>query len=157
MKKELPTAILIGAIFGFIITAAFWAIQEGKLQSFLTKETNTSEPENQKPDDSSIKTTISPEPENQTEPVVYLEINSPQDETIVTTSKLKITGQSAPFSTIVILHKEADDIITADQDGNFEQTIQLDGGLNVIKFVSFDQDGNSAEKILHITYSTAKI
>jgi len=155
MKKELLTAIVIGAVFGFIITGSFWAIQEGKIQSLFQKGTDPEKTENDTPPVS--ENTPTPKEKDSSQSKIYLKINSPQNETIVSKGTLKITGQSEPLSVIIILHEEGDEIIDADEDGNFEQNIELNGGLNVIKIISFNPEGESAEKILHITYSTAKI
>ncbi len=155
MKKELFTAIAIGAIFGFIITGSFWAIQEGKIQSLFQKNTDPEITENDIAPDP--ENTPAPQEENLSQSKIYLKIESPQNEIIVSKSTLEITGQSEPLSIIAILHKEGDEIIEADEDGNFEHSIDLAGGLNVIKITSFNIDGESTEEVLHITYSTAKI
>jgi len=155
MKKELFTAIAIGAIFGFIITGSFWAIQEGKIQSLFQKSTDSEITEEDIAPDS--ENTPAPEEEDLPQSKIYLKIDSPQNEIIVSKSTLEIVGQSEPSSVVVILHEEGDEIIETDEDGNFEHSIDLNGGLNVIKITSFNAEGESAEEVLYITYSTAKI
>jgi hypothetical protein len=153
MKKELFTAIVIGAIFGFIITASFWAIREGKIKSITQPEPKAKKSSPDNSQDQSDNSQNQP----QDETLVHLEIDSPTNESIVNQAQLEISGQTEAFSTIVILHQNGDEILTADQNGSFKETIEVNGGLNIIKITSFDQDGNFAEKILHITYSTVKI
>ncbi len=155
MKKELLTAIAIGAIFGFIITAAFWLIQEGKLKEILEKETEITKEEVPQKNQEEKEETQTGE-EEKTEKI-YLKVESPENESVLAKSLQKITGQTQPSAFVVVLHEEGDEITTADEDGNFEISIELNGGLNVVKIISFNSDGESTETILHLTYSTAKI
>lgn len=59
----------------------------------------------------------------------FLEIKSPQSQTITTNSSIEIRGQTQPETTIMINQQE----ILQEADGSFNQTVDLTIGLNVFK------------------------
>jgi len=58
---------------------------------------------------------------------------------------------------VVLIYPEGETIVTADDQGNFEATALLVGGANEIKVTAYDQQGNRAEALLTVVYSTAKL
>ena len=58
---------------------------------------------------------------------------------------------------VVVIYPEGENIVEADEEGNFETEITLVGGANEIKITAYDEEGNQAEKNLTLIYSTAKI
>ena len=147
MKKELGIAILVGVILGFTITGLFWARRRGKINLPSNEETNQEEVLEEEP-------TATPIPIEET---VSLEIEEPENEIISQKENLTIKGKSVVSATVVIIWEEGEDILVADEEGNFETEITLIGGENIIDITAYDDEGNSASKTLTVTYSTAEI
>ncbi len=149
MKKELGLAILFGSILGFTITGLFWAKKEGKLN--FRKQTSPGEEEQ------SETTPTSPPAEKSEKASVFLEIKEPENEIISREESLVIKGETVAEATVVVIWEEGEDILVADENGQFETEITLIGGENVIEISSYDDEGNDASENLIVTYSTAKI
>lgn len=150
MIKELFLAIILGALLGFGVTGGFFALQKNKNPTVVTDN---------------ITPTISISPENITPTIDVnqnksnssLTITSPENNAVVATSKLAITGSTQPNSTIIITTLTNSYTTTSDSSGSFSTTIDLDSGANQINLTSIDSDDNQTESQLLITYSTAKI
>jgi hypothetical protein len=146
MKKEILIAIIIGFILGLIITFGIWTANKS-----LQENNNTSltqENENQP-----IVSETSPNNEEK----VSLTITSPENNSLLDQEDIEITGQTSPLANLVILFEDGEEIIQADQQGEFKTEITLNGGANEITITAFDQDGNEASKVLNLVYSTAQI
>jgi len=148
MKKELGIAILIGVILGFTITGLFWAKKKGNISLGGGDEINQEENLEEEP-------TVTPMPPE--EKLISLEIEEPENEIISQTEKLIIKGKSISNATIVIVWEDGEDILVANQEGEFETEITLIGGENIIDISAYDDEGNKTNETLTITYSTAKI
>jgi len=76
-----------------------------------------------------------------------LTIFSPADQSVVSQPQVDIQGEVS-----------ADAVVTINDDtyifnaGRFEQTVQLEEGLNSIQIVASDMDGNEVDMILTLTY-----
>ncbi len=153
MIKELFLAIALGSILGFGVTGAFFALNKNK----TTPKQNLSE--------------ISPTPtiteiqmstEVTTTPAVSstetsINITSPENNAVVSNSKISIKGDSKPNSLIVISTPTKTFSDKANANGIFSISIELDSGFNLIKINSIDPEDNQSEIELNLTYSTAKI
>jgi len=142
MKKEILIAILIGFILGLIITFGIWTANKS------LKNTQEEQP--------STEGGISvSEPEKKE--TLALEIIEPKNNSISDEEEITIKGNADPSTVITIIYQECEEIIEADEEGNFEAEITLVGGANEIQISAFDEEGNEASKILNIIYSTAEI
>lgn len=106
-----------------------------------------------------VKTTVSQTFENQKELVVKetfqgitIEVYEPKDGQVVKNSNLTVKGKTAPLAEIFINEKE----LKADNQGNFNTSLFLDEGENIITVVASDEQGNYAEKELTVTLETVK-
>ena len=149
MIKELFLAIIIGALLGFGITGGYLTLhQKNQPQQpvIITTPTiiPTSTPSLLTPEDDNTKTN-------------KLTITSPEDNLLVSSSSLKIIGNTISNSQIIINTPTQNFIGQSDQDGLFTIPIKLESGLNIIKISAIDSDGNQLDTELNITYSTAKI
>lgn len=79
---------------------------------------------------------------------LWVHLFSPQDEAIVQTPQIFITGQ-APEDTVISLN---DDIFVVSADQSFNFPMNLDEGPNVLEFVASDLDGNEVTFILTVNY-----
>jgi hypothetical protein len=146
MRKEVILAIAIGVILGFGLMS-FFRLSKQKIKT-SQEITPTAQPTSEE------KTpTISPTPSKDKIPLKIIE---PEDEAVVSSSKLTIKGETSPLATVVVIWEEGEDILVADEKGKFETEIELIGGANDIQISAYDEENNSVEKLLTVTYSTAK-
>ena len=142
MRKEVILAIVGGVVLGLLVIGGLW----------WTNKATTEESLN-----------ITPTPVLEQPPTLIpvsslsLEIISPEDEIIIEEEKITLEGKTAPESVVVVIYPEGENIVEADEEGNFETEITLVGGANEIKVTAYDEEGNQAEKSLTLVYSTAKI
>lgn len=149
MRKEIILAIIIGITLGFgLMTLVRLNKQQIKL-SFLPSTT-------QQKATPTPQTTPTPSPTPTPEEKIFLKILEPEDETVVNTPRLTIKGETTPLATVVVIWEEGEDILVADEKGEFETEIELVGGTNDIQISAYDEENNSVEKLLTVTYSTAK-
>ncbi len=146
MKKEILIAIVIGFVLGLVITFGIWTANKSLQQNNKTQKTEVSETQ-------PIVTETSPTEEGQ----IPLTISSPADNSLVDQEEIEIVGKTKAGATVVILYEEGEEVFQADEQGEFSQEITLVGGANEIKITAFDEEGNEANKILNLVYSTAEI
>ncbi len=142
MKKEVILAISIGFALGLIITFGIWTAN----QSFK----NLPQP--------SPKASVapSPTPTNQ-QPTNQLTISTPDDESLVSTGTVTLSGTTTPNATLLIVSENGEQTANANASGAFSLDVDLITGFNTITVYSYSTDGKEASKSLTITYSTAKI
>ncbi len=97
-----------------------------------------------------IPQTPTPQPLAQT-PVnqIKLVVLTPVDKAVVTLPTLKVTGQTVPNADVAI--NEID--TKSDASGNFSANVSLNEGDNPIIVDAFDENGNTSEQELTVTYS----
>jgi Glucodextranase, domain B len=81
-------------------------------------------------------------------PPLTLQVRSPLDESIVNTPTLTVMGTTTP-NTVVSVNGQ---LATVDASGNFQLTLSLDEGPNVIEVVASDVNGNEMSAILSVIY-----
>lgn len=147
MKNEVVIAIFIGCVLGLVIA---FGIRNAN-QAIKTVQSKPTPPpqvlENIQPEK------VAPIPENKS----VLTITSPENNSLIDTQKVKIVGKTEPNTTILLVYEEGENILSADDEGNFSQEITLTGGQNQISISVFDANGNETNKILSLVYSTAEI
>jgi len=79
---------------------------------------------------------------------LWVHLFSPQDEAVVQTAQISVTGQ-APVDTVISLN---DEIYVVSADQSFDIPINLEEGPNVLEFVASDLSGNEVTFILTVTY-----
>lgn len=81
---------------------------------------------------------------------ISLQVTAPKDKQTITTPSLTVTGKTSPGADVFVNDME----LRANGSGNFSAQITLDEGENAIVIVTNDQEGNSAEKELIVTYQS---
>jgi hypothetical protein len=150
MIKELFLAIVIGAILGLGLTGGYLTLNK-KNQSKNTVK--ISQP-------TTIPTptiNITSDQNNDKQNTNKLFITSPEDNLLVSKESIDIIGSTIVKSKIIINTATKNFVGQSDDKGNFNVTIKLDTGLNIIKISSIDTEGNQLDTEINITYSTAKI
>ena len=153
MIKELFLAIALGAILGFGVTGAFFALNKNKHQNTINSNQLSPTP---------TVTDLQISPETSTTPTISqtessINITSPENNSIVSNSKTSIKGDSKPNSLIIITTPSKTFTGKANANGVFSINIELESGFNLIKINSIDTEDNQEEIQLNLTYSTAKI
>ncbi len=146
MFKELILAIIFGGLIGFGATGTFIAFKKKNPPPINNSTTQITE------------TPI----QNQTAPTITATQNSlnifqPQNESVVSDSKLNIKGQTDNSAIIIITTVDSSYSITADSSGNFDTTINLNPGINSLKITSISETDIENNVELFVTYTTAKI
>ena len=142
MKKEVLIAIIIGFIFGLVITVGIYTARKS-----LNARDQMTNPQSldQSPTGYNSNSTHS------------INITSPPVYTISDTTEVTITGITTPNSMVAAISTESHHITSADNQGNFSSKVTLDAGENIVKISSYDISGNSAEINHHLIYSTADL
>lgn len=80
---------------------------------------------------------------------IKLNVSYPTNGTVVNTSSITVKGQTVPSGSVFVNDKE----LKADSQGNFSTTITLDEGENTISIAANDDQGNSSEVEMNVTYN----
>jgi len=79
---------------------------------------------------------------------LLLELEEPQDESVVNTSPIRVTGTTIPDTQVTINGQ----VISVDDQGNFAAMVELEEGPNVIEITAIDQQETEANRILTLIY-----
>lgn len=141
MKKEVLIAIIIGFTLGLIITIGVYTAQKSINQrdQLISPASNG--------DSSSAETQASH----------TITVTSPKNYAISNQNELKITGITSPNSMIAVLAHDSNSLSTANDQGIFTSSVELNAGENIIRLISYDSQGNNAETNLILIYSTADL
>jgi len=149
MIKELFLALTLGALLGFGITGTYLAVKKKPVSPPPVAVLETTP--------TPVQTNISITP---TVPVNtndnQLTVDSPENESVVTSSQVTVKGSASPLSTIIITTATQTAYITADNGGLFSHNLTLDSGVNLIQIDAVDSTDNLSTTQLLVTYSTAK-
>ena len=148
MIKELLLAAFIGGILGLGVTGGYLTLKN--------KNLSTNQPIITEPTLVPTQTETNPNQEA-TQTIDGIQINSPENNSLLSTTKTNIIGITKPESHIIIATNDDSFVGQADDQGKFDIAIELDAGLNLVKISSIDSDGNQKDTEINITYSTAKI
>ena len=83
---------------------------------------------------------------------LILEVNQPKDKSTVNSSTITVSGKTSPGADVFINDKE----LKADSQGEFDTTLNLDEGENIITVVASDGQGNFSEKELTVFFETVE-
>jgi len=133
MRKEVLFAILVGGLIGVVIAFGFW-----RANSAL---------------DTTQEVATTPEITKKTEEI-NITLAKPADTSIISTSSTTITGLTRANSIVIISAEKEDYITKSTSEGEFEQEIDLVGGVNEIAVFSFDEEGQMAQEKMLLVYST---
>lgn len=86
-----------------------------------------------------------------------LTLDQPFDNSLVFEDNLLISGKSNPNMKVLIYSDTLDLVVKTKSDGKFSQSLDLEEGVNNIKVVVFDEEGDSREESRTVYYSKEKI
>ena len=81
-------------------------------------------------------------------------VTQPENNVVISKDEVEVQGNASPESTIVILANSGEIILEAEADGNFKETVGLEGGANEITVVAYDKEGNESRQTITVVYST---
>ncbi len=84
---------------------------------------------------------------------VYLNVDSPTDESVLGNKTVTVSGKTTPHPTIVIMTNSDQKVITPSGVGDFTTTIIITDGGNLLRVTAFGSDGQSETIQKTITYS----
>ena len=125
MRKEVLLAILIGASLGLLIT---FAVYQSRRSVSEAQKDQVQEVLNNHTDNEEVDTS-------------QLAITSPEDNSIVDSQRLIVSGNTQANNFIVIFVNNEEIITNADDSGNFSKEVRLDEGANVLVIYAINQDG----------------
>ncbi len=151
MIKELSLAVIFGLLIGFGLTGTFYFVRQSNSTPKNTPNIVIPTPA----PDTQNNPELSPTSIPSTNP--NLEITSPQNNDIISTSKTLIKGKTTPNSLIIITTPQKNYQFSATAQGDFSQEIDLEPGFNAINLTSIDQNDSENHAEIFLTYSTTKL
>ena len=154
MFKEIILAVILGTLLGFGLTGGYFAIKKtpaAPTSSSITPVISITKLEPTSTDTTPTPAEVINNSNNQ------ITIDSPENQAIVSNSKVTIKGSTNSKSTIIITTNTNNYTTHADNAGNFNTEIEIDSGTNQIQIDSIDSNDNQSTAKLIITYSTAKL
>lgn len=140
MRKEILFAIVLGSIFGVVLAFGIWRFST----SPTTKNSEAGNNEPSSPDTKEVK-----------DGEASLSLSSPQDKSVSSESSVEVSGITDPGNVIVVSTGEDDEIALADKDGSFKAGISLSAGINRVKAIAFNSQGNKKDEQIYVIYSSA--
>lgn len=140
MRKEIILAIVLGAILGLVIIFGINLANQS-----ATNITPTPSP------------TLQPEANQPLVETPTLQVISPENNSVSFEDSLTLIGKTQENAWVSLIWEEGETIIQADQDGNFQQEIDLIGGENIIEITATDGKDYQESLELTVIYTTADI
>lgn len=86
-----------------------------------------------------------------------LDLDRPEDDSLVFQNSIIISGQTTPFREVLIFTDSSNLVITSKKDGSFSTILNLDEGVNKITASVFDPDGDTKTAERTVYYSKEKL
>lgn len=86
-----------------------------------------------------------------------LDLDHPDDDTLVFQDSILISGKTSPSKEVLIFTDTQNTVINSKKDGSFSLSLNLNEGENKITVVVFDQTGDSRSIERTVYYSKEKI
>lgn len=93
-------------------------------------------------------------PPTPTSAPVLLTLDSPQDTSVTANKTVTVSGKTDQQATLIVSTDTIDQVITPSSTGDFTTTVTLDDNENQIHVLAIANNGQEAEKIVTVTYST---
>lgn len=142
MRKEILFAIFLGLLMGLAITFGVYTVRQHMLRSQTVSEIESSR---------QAPATASPTP------LLTLMLNEPAANVITNQESISVSGRALPLSYIAILVGNKEYLTTADQDGDFAQTIKLQAEGNLLTVVATTPDGKQESLARSVIYNPTSL
>lgn len=84
------------------------------------------------------------------------QITEPENGDVLTLQELKIDGKTRPDTYLAVFSQNDSQIIKTQDTGEFNTSLNLADGYNLIKLVNFETDGSYLEQTLEVFYLSSK-
>ncbi|HEX7042421.1 MAG TPA: hypothetical protein VF189_04165 [Patescibacteria group bacterium] len=138
MKFEQLILSFVAVVFGLFVAGVVF---------FIYQSTKTVSPDN-------IKTISIEHPSPTPSSSVPLNIDTPNDEDVVSSKSLTISGKTDPKAVVIVTTDTVDNIVTPTTMGAFSLTITLPSSENILHISAVMPDGTETEKTLTVSYTT---
>src|SRR5579872_5339355 len=140
MKTEKIIVSFVSVFFGLLVAGIAFYFYQGAKTVTPTKLLATLP-----------STTPTPTPIKST---AFITVDNPNDETIVTSGTINISGKTRPGATIVIVTPIDQQVVTSTKDGSFSATTTISDGENQIDITAINPDGSQATAIRTVSFTT---
>ena len=138
MKTERVILSFIAVLVGILVTGTvFYLYQSTK-----------------KPTTQNTKTITILEPAPTPAQNVFLTINTPSDEIVISKKIVSITGTTEKDATVVIVTPVDQVVLTPASSGNFSTTVNIDDGENFVEITAISAKGQETKMTRTVTFST---
>jgi len=140
MKSERIILSFIAVLIGLVVAGvAFYLYQ-------MTK--TVEEPSKKQSSDTSIGNPT-PTPDKS----LFLTVNSPTEEEVVTKKTISISGNTTPDAIIIVRTETSDDVVSPSKTGTFSVTQTLTDGTNLIQITAIFPNGEEKKIERTVTYT----
>ena len=137
MKTEKIILSFVAVIFGLVVAG---------IGFYLFQATKTIAPSNSK-----VISFTSPTPTPL--PSIFLTVDRPRDEEVVTSKILVVSGKTSSNAVVIVMTDSFEDVITPSQNGDFSTTASINDGQNIVEITAIAPNGESATLKKTVTYS----
>lgn len=137
MKTEKLVLSFIATLFGLLVAG---------LAFYFFQATKTVTPNN-------TKTVSFTKPTPTSIPSVFLTVDRPKDEEVVSSKILVVSGRATSNAVVIVITETSEDVVPPAENGNFSTTVNLDEGQNVLEIISIAPNGESTRIKKTVTYS----
>lgn len=139
MNKEKLILSFTAVLFGLLVAGiAFYLYQTTK-----TIPNNTT----------SAKIVSSTSPTPTSIPSIFLTLERPKDEEVVSSKVLVVSGKTSSSAIITIITDSSEEVITPSTNGAFSTTVNLNEGQNILEVIAIAPNGESVTIKKTVTYS----
>lgn len=142
MRKEILLAIIVGILAGLGVTYVIYSVRQAMLRSSTPSEIEQRRQES------------APTPSPTTS---SLTIKHPALDFLTYENSVQVVGKALPESYIVVLAPKGEYITTADKDGDFAITVDLQEGGNKLTVVATTPEGQQETAVATAVYLTSPI
>lgn len=151
MRKEFVVAIFLGLTVGLLIVIGIVVARQAFEKHQTGPEGTANEPSPISTSLSTTSPTATPTPLKH-----FIIIDQPDDNAVVSSGELTVSGKTTPKSTIAIVSEKNEYFTSSDEAGLFSQKIELITGVNEIKMAALAPNEEQAEITLTVVYTTAE-
>lgn len=131
MKREAVIVGIFGLGLGLLVAWGIW--------NFKSKP---------KPAAPQLAPTIAPT----TVPSFFLDLTSPEDESVLTETEATVSGKTIAKTTVVISTNTDDKVLETQSDGSFTTTVDLEEGENIIAVTVYSPTQETKEEVRTVIY-----
>lgn len=143
MRKEILLAIVVGILAGLGVTYVVYTIRQTMLRSSTPSEIEQRRQQDSAPTPTPTSTSLS--------------IRQPVPDFLTMEKSVRVVGKALPDSYIVVLAETGEFITTADKDGDFALSVDLQEGGNKLTIIATTPEGVQESAVATTVYITESV